>query len=80
MFLVISKKISRVHGNPQPVTLDNVRAAVNGNGANISTAATQSEVDAIVNRNTAMGLTCHVFNYAESFQSVSSIQTIKAVA
>lgn len=80
MFLVVSKKISRVHGNPPPVTLDNVRAAVGSNGANMSIANTQEEVNTIVNRDTASGLTCHVFNYAESFQSVSAIKTIKAVA
>ena len=80
MFLVVSKAIRSVHTSSQEkVTLETVRHAV-ASGGNMSTANTQEEVNAIVSRNTASGMTCHVFNYAESFQTVAAVQNFKAFA
>lgn len=79
MHLIVSKKLNLVHSTPSK-TLDSasVRSAVNSGSFHSYIAADAAERDAHIQRQTAQGFTCHVFDYADSFQSVTTIQSIRA--
>lgn len=78
MYLVISRKLSTSNGSPVGVTRETVMGAVNSGSSTQFTAPDKQTLDAYIANRTAMGFTCHVFEYASSFQSVSTVQNVQA--
>jgi spore coat polysaccharide biosynthesis protein SpsF (cytidylyltransferase family) len=77
MHLIISKKLNLVHGQTG-IDRDTVRNAVNSGSSTTYIATSDEERDAYIERQTRQGFTVHVFEYANSFQSVTSVQSVKA--
>lgn len=78
MHLIVSRKLSTVHGNTPAISRESIQQAVNGSGSQTHIALSEQERDSHIERQTRMGFTCHVFDYSNSFQSVTTIQSVKA--
>lgn len=80
MKLVASKKLSLVHGEPSMDQTSIAKAFMSGSSLNTKLILDEKELKPYIDRQTAMGFICHVFDYAESFRMSPVTKNFKAVA
>lgn len=76
MFLVSAHKLVLVHES-QNRDIDAASVMKSVQSGTNTVCHTAEERDRLIEAKTKMGFVCHVFNYDQSFQTTTSVQSIK---